>query len=58
MYKFSDHKVCINKNEEVHIGRGNNKTRNSMLILLEHLRNKYPEDKDTIECFMKLVREM
>ena len=58
MANFGDHKVHINKDEEFRLARGNGKSRASMIVLLEHLKNKYPEDKETIECFIELVKQM
>lgn len=58
MFNFSDHKVQINKDEDFRLARGNSKSRASMIILLEHLKSRYPEDKETIECFIELVKQM
>lgn len=58
MHGFGDHKVSINKDEKIYFARGNSKSRTSMVILLEHLKSKYPEDKETIQCFIELVKKM
>lgn len=58
MFKFGDHNVQINKDEKIHFARGNGKSKTQMIILLEHLKSKYPEDKETIECFIELARRL